>query len=206
MSWKPQSPPFKDFKKKVFINAAAVSAFIYQIGESEALRQPSKEVPLEEIQSKDFQAKIQFVKDCLLKYRQLTGYGRGITGVQAGIPERFSIIYTAETLLTIINPTITKRSSTLLSYPEICMSANPIIVPTTRPAWIECTYFDVKGQRQYWKTKDDTNAGKIMNRVLQHEIDHMEGVINIDLVQDARKLILESDPTFYENAHFEKVK
>src|SRR3989338_619641 len=136
-SWKRTLPPFRKFKKKVFINAAQVSQFIYQIGEDAYLRKPSKAVPLKEIRSKEMQKKFRYIKNCLLKYRKLTGYGRGITAVQIGIPERFSVIYTPEELLIIINPTITKSSRKLLKYPEICMSANPIIAPTVRPAWIE---------------------------------------------------------------------
>jgi peptide deformylase len=205
MTWKPQKPPFRAFKQSVFSKAAQVSEFIYQIGEYDALRLPSREVPLSDIQSPDFKAKIQYLKDSILKYRELTGYGRGITAVQIGIPERFSVVYTPEELLIIINPKITNKSEKLLKYPEICMSTNPIIAPTVRPAWIEFEYYDEDGNKQEWTTKDDSDQGKILNRVFQHEIDHMDGVINVDIVKHPKELLLESDPTFYENASFEEI-
>lgn len=206
MSWQPSKPPFADFKKKTFHNAAAVGEFIFQIGEYDALRKPSQAVSVAEITTNDFREKTNYLKDCMLKYRELTGYGRGITAVQIGIPERFSVIYAPEKLLVIINPTITKKSDSLLLYPEMCMSANPIIAPTVRPSWIEFEYYDEDGKKQLWKTKDDTDLGKIMNRVFQHEIDHMEGFINIDRVKDPKMLILESDPAFYDHATFEEVR
>lgn len=201
-SWQPTPPPFAKFKQDIFSKAAIVADFIYQIGEYEKLRQPSESV--RDITSSETQEKIAYLKDCLIKYRELTGVGRGITAVQIGIPERFSVVYTPEKILTIINPKITKRSTTLLKYPEICMSANPIIAPTVRPAWIEFEYFDEFGTKQLWTIKDDTDQGRILNRVFQHELDHMEGIINIDRVP-SNELILQSDPEFYHHAGFEEV-
>lgn len=205
-TWKPTPSPFADNKKKVFADAARVTEFIYQIGESSMLRQPSKEVPATDILAEETQAKIAYLKDCLLKYRELTGKGRGISAVQVGIPERISIIYTPEQMITMINPVITKRSEKKYRYPEICMSANPIIAPVVRPAWIEFRYFDEQGKEQHWDTKDDTEQGRMLNRVFQHEIDHMEGIINIDIVSSPRDLILDADPSFYDNVVLEEVK
>lgn len=195
-SFKPKPAPFRKFKKKVFERVSLVADFIYQIGEFDDLRKPSKEVPLDKFKSLEYKLKFKYLKNCLRRYRKLTGYGRGITAVQVGIPERFSIIYTPEKSFIIINPKITKVSSKKYLYPEMCMSADPIIAPTIRPAWIEFEYLDEEGEKKFWNTKDDTDLGRMMNRVFQHEIDHMEGIINIDKVS-SKDLILESDPKFY---------
>lgn len=197
-------PPFAEYKKSVFHKAAIVSDFIYQIGESDILRKPSVEVPISKIKSRGMQKKFKFLKKCLLRYRKLTGYGRGIAAVQVGIPEKFSIIYIQEKPIIIANPKITKQSKKLLKYPEMCMSAVPVIAAVIRPAWIEFDYYDEEGLLNHWDQKDDTDTGRMMNRVFQHEIDHMEGVINIDLVKSPKELILESDPNFYKNAKFEE--
>ena len=45
----------------------------------------------------------------------------------------------------------------------------------------------------------------MMNRVFQHEFDHMEGVINIDKIKNPKEIILQSDPDFYTHARFEEV-
>lgn len=205
MLWHPLKPPFADFKKTVFQKAGAVSNFIFQIGEYPALRMPSEKVSFDSITSNEFKEKIKYLKECLIKYRGLTGYGRGITAVQTGIPERFSIIYTPEESIVIINPIITKKSEKLLTYPEMCMSASPMIVPTIRPSWIEFDYYNEQGDLQHWTMKDDTDQGKMMNRIFQHEIDHMNGIINVDAVRDPRAIILESDPNFYKDAKFEEI-
>ncbi len=203
--WKPILPPFSKFKTQVFENAGNVSGFIYQVGEDSVLRKPSIEISLEEIRSSLFKKKLDYLKSCLLQYRKLTGQGRAIAAVQVGISERFAVVYTPEKLITIINPKITKKSKKFLKYPEICMSANPVIVPLARPAWIEFEYYDEFGNLQNWKTKDDTEQGRVLNRVFQHEIDHMEGIINIDLVESSKELLLHSDPNFYKTAKFEKI-
>lgn len=203
--FKPNFPPHAKFKKKVFAQASIVSPFIYQIGESPILRKPSFDVPVNQITSATVQQKIKYLKKCLLKYRKLTGIGRAITAVQVGIPERFAVIFTNKKLITIINPKITKVSEEKYLYPEMCMSANPIVAPVIKPAWIEFEYYGEDAKLQIWETKDKTNQGKILNRVFQHEIDHMSGIINIDLVQKPSYLFLLSDPKYYKTAKFEKV-
>lgn len=205
MLWKPSLAPFRTFKKEILKRNILVSDFIYQIGEDPHLRTPSQEVSLSNITSKDTQKKFEYLKECLLRYRKLTGHGRGITAVQVGIPERFSVVYYQDKLLFIVNPQITKKSEKNYRYYEICMSAYPIIAPVVRPAWVEFTYYDEKGKKRKWDTKNNSDIGKMMNRVFQHEIDHMDGIINIDKVASTRELILESDPSFYDNAQFEEV-
>lgn len=203
--WNFPKPPFAHHKNNVFTKAALVADFIFQIGESPELRKPSKPVDPTTITSPLMKQKIKYVKDCLFFYRKQTGYGRGISAVQVGIPETFFVVYQNETFQTFINPKIIESSKQLLSYPEMCMSAYPIIVPTIRPAWVAFEYFDESGQKNVWKVKDTTADNQIMNRVFLHELDHMKGIINVDIVQDPSQIILESDPKFYAHAAFETV-
>lgn len=196
--------------------ALKTGQFIFQIGELDSLRKRSLDIPITKITSKEYRQKFEYIKNCLKKYRKITGVGRGITAVQIGIPERFSVVYqpaikadksssyTPEQYFIIINPKIKKFSRKKLIYPEMCMSANPIIAPTIRPAWIEFSYYNDLGNLKYWTTKDESDLGRILNRVFQHEIDHMNGIINIDKVKSS-DLILESDPKYYTTAKFKEV-
>ena len=207
-SWKPTLPPFRTYKKELLDKQKVLADFIYQIGEYDALRLPSKDVPIDKITSPEYQAKIKHMKQSLLKYRKLTGKGRGIAAVQLGFPEKMIVVYMPEIegkLLMLINPKITKQSTEKLKYPEMCMSASPAIAPVVRPAWIEFAYYDETGKKQLWNTKADTDLGRMYNRVFEHEIDHLDGFINIDRVS-SKEIIYESDPTFYQTTTFQKSK
>ena len=87
----------------------------------------------------------------------------------------------------------------------MCMSADPVIVPTVRPAWIEFEYLDEDAIVRKWNTRDNTDTNRMMNRVFQHEIAHTQGIINIDLVKDPSRIILDSNPSFYDKAEFTEV-
>lgn len=189
------------FKEKVFEEAAIVSHLTYQIGEFSGLREKSLDINISEINSVKIKSVISKLKKTLKEYRRLTGKGRGVAAIQIGIPLRIAVVFEKDKLITIINPRIVRGSKLLLKYPEICMSANPIIAKVRRPSYIEFEYLDENGNMQFWKDHED----KLMNRVFQHELDHMEGIINIDLVE-SKDLILLSDPKFFREAKFEEVK
>lgn len=208
-SWKPSLPPARKYKKENLQELLQTSQFIYQIGEYEWLRKPSKNVEISDITSQDFQKKLAYLKRCFLKFRQATGgKGRGIAAVQVGIPERFCLMYMPEQktkqYLYFINPVITKESDKHYLYPEACMSCNSLVALVVRPSWVEFTYFDERGEKQVWNTKDTTENGKMYNRILEHELDHLDGIINIDKVQ-SKKLIFETGTTYYEKATFKEV-
>src|SRR3989344_7881454 len=194
-----------NYLTQVFKNTAKLSKLVYHIGELEELRKPSNEVKKELNKTLEIKKVITDLKATLKKYRKLSGKGRGIAAIQRGIPLKIAVVYSFEKVITIINPKIIKTSAENYLYPEICMSANPIIAPLKRPGWIEFEYLDEDGIKQKWNKKDSTKETKILNRVFQHEIDHMEGIINIDKVS-SKTLIFESDPEFYEKAKFEEVK
>lgn len=215
-SWKPFLPPHRKHKSENLAKYAKVSQYIFQLGEWDQLVKPSKAVTANELNSDDFKTKVTYLKKCLKKYRLDTGFGRGITANQIGIASRFSVVFLGDKntakkisdddLLIIVNPVITKKSDELFLYPEMCMSAVPVVAPVVRPAWIEFEYLDENGTRCFWDTKADSDFGRMINRVFQHEIDHMDGIINIFKVTDPKLLFLESDPMFYRQAAFTEIK
>lgn len=196
-------PPFRKQKIKVFDNFSKTGQFVYSIGESPILRRKSKPVPVRTINTLEFQEKLRYLKKCLRRYKKLTGLGKGIAAPQVGISERFFIVWISlphvipaeagirkkdspfqgnDKILVVINPKIINASKKLLSYPEVCMSAYPLIARVVRPSWIEFEYLDEKGNKKIWNVKSDTKVGRMLNRVFEHEIDHLEGIINIDRV------------------------
>ncbi len=91
-NWKPIKPPFNIYKKEVFKKAAKVTNLVYQIGESDNLRNPSRLVSINNITSSEMKKKINYLKSCFYKYRKLTGMGRGMAAYKEllatlGIPK-----------------------------------------------------------------------------------------------------------------------
>jgi peptide deformylase len=79
-----------------------------------------------------------------------------------------------EKYLSFINPVITKVSEEKNSFPEGCLSSLPLVAETVRPAEIDMTYLDTEGDEH------SEHFGGKMARVLQHEIDHLNGILFID--------------------------
>lgn len=188
------------YKQSVFKDAAKVAHLTYQIGETDLLRKKSLLVDKNQIKSSKIQSVISKLTSTLKEFKKLTGKGRGIAAIQVGIPLQIVVIFINNLPVTIINPKIIRSSKTYYLYPEICMSANPIIAKVARPSWVTVQYLNELGEKKLWDDKKD----RIVNRVIQHEIDHLNGVVNIDLVR-SRDLILDSDPHFFENAKFKKI-
>ena len=203
--WKPTKPQNKEFKKQSLLKTAKICKFIYQLGESSLLNQPAIEIKTEDITGKDIQQKIKYIQSCLLEYRKITGYGRGIAAVQVGIPDKIAVIYTPAELITIINPKITRLSQKQLKFPEMCMSTGNVISPIIRPSWIEFEYYNQRAEKQKWSITDDTAENTMLNRVFQHEIDHLNGIICISKATSLKDLSLETNPNFYNSTTFEEV-
>lgn len=84
----------------------------------------------------------------------------------------------------LINPVITSSSSKTISYEEGCLSFPDIRGSITRPAEIHLTYIDEQGKKQEMAVKGFTA------RVIQHEVDHLNGILFIDRMSAARRFAL----------------
>ncbi|MEB3336955.1 MAG: peptide deformylase, partial [Leptolyngbyaceae bacterium] len=77
------------------------------------------------------------------------------------------------------NPTITSMSQDLCIVQEGCLSIPNVYLDVKRPAVIEVTYKDEQGRPQKIQAKD------FLARVIQHEMDHLNGVLFVDRVENA---------------------
>jgi len=81
-----------------------------------------------------------------------------------------------------VNPTITKFSKEKTVVEEGCLSYMGYFGPVERPKKIKLEALDDKGRRV------KINAGGLLARVVQHEVDHLDGILFIDRVQDKSKI------------------
>ncbi len=123
--------------------------------------------------------------DTLAHWRASTGYGRGIAAPQIGVGLRviFLQLPGAEPW-PLVNPEITWRSAEKIVVWDACLSFLSIFMQVQRQREIVVRYQDLRGE---WK---EVRAGEERNlsELLQHEIDHLDGILAVDRITDIRTM------------------
>ena len=103
--------------------------------------------------------------------------GIGLAAPQVGISLRLVVISDEEGrgVQALLNPAIVDRGGEVTGE-EGCLSIPGVFAPVTRAAWVKVEARSVDGQPL------TLNARGLRARVLQHEIDHLDGVLFIDRV------------------------
>jgi peptide deformylase len=100
--------------------------------------------------------------------------GAGIAAPQVGRSERLCIAMINKRAVPLINPFITRRSDKMETGEEGCLSLPDVWIQVPRSKEIDLQYQDAKGRKQEL-TLSDWDA-----RVVQHEVDHLDGVLIVD--------------------------
>lgn len=153
-------------------------AEILQLGNPK-LRTPS--VPVAEPDGPGVRTLSSDLRDTLLEHNRRTGYGRGIAAPQLGTLERVIHVELAGSR-TLVNPVITARSDESMEIWDFCFSYFSIFFPVRRHVLVEVKYQDPQGRDQRIEAVGD------LSELLQHEIDHLNGVLAIDLVSDVKRI------------------
>lgn len=126
--------------------------------------------------------------------------GIGLAATQVGESKRVAVINIQKTAvrpeveefkLTIINPEITKYVGRKTQMWEGCISAGAgragLFAKVPRYKKVELSYFDEKGE-----THINTYDG-LVAQVIQHEVDHLNGVLFVDRVVDTKSYMTYSE-------------
>jgi peptide deformylase len=108
--------------------------------------------------------------------------GVGLAGPQIGFPHRIIVIDLFRKVmdpLVLINPVITWKSEERMVNTEGCLSLPGFFKQVVRPINIVVDYIDIHGDKQTLKL-DNPNVAENSARVIQHEIDHLDGILIID--------------------------
>jgi peptide deformylase len=85
--------------------------------------------------------------------------------------------------LAVVNPTIIETRGSY-DHEEGCLSIPDLRDTVTRPEWIKLGYQDLDGQTRELET------GGMLARVLQHEIDHLNGILFVDRLSPVRRALM----------------
>ena len=101
--------------------------------------------------------------------------GIGLAAPQVGISQRLMVVGHNDMRgpQAILNPEITERGGEVTAE-EGCLSIPGIFAPVTRSEWVKMQATDLDGQPV------SLSARGLFARVLQHEMDHLDGVLFID--------------------------
>ena len=113
--------------------------------------------------------------------------GIGLAAIQVGVPKRLAVIDLDprgpnSKVIYLINPAVVQRSDELSTYHEGCLSVPEIWDDVQRPARI-AEYVDEHGAKQR------VEADGLFATCLQHEIDHINGLLFIDHLSKLKRSI-----------------
>lgn len=114
--------------------------------------------------------------------------GVGLAANQVGEALQVAVIDTTggeEPAIVLVNPEITARSEEIVETDEGCLSLPGISLPVKRPAKVSVSALDRNG-----KPFTIEDAEGLLARALQHEIDHLNGILFIDHVSALQRTMV----------------
>ena len=115
--------------------------------------------------------------------------GIGLAAIQIGIPKRVIVLDLAskdepKNPMHFINPEIIDKSNNNLTYEEGCLSVPGQFAEIDRPDKCHLKYLDYYGQPK------EIKAEGMLATCIQHEIDHLEGILFIDYLSKLKKSMI----------------
>ena len=131
--------------------------------------------------------------------------GIGLAAVQVGILKRVLVVDVSskeeeKKPICFINPSIKKISDEMSVYEEGCLSIPEVALEVTRPEVILFKYQDI---HEKWYEEEFDG---LLARAIQHEIDHLNGVLIIDLVSEMQRLKVNKEVKRIKNDSIIKLK
>jgi len=135
--------------------------------------------------SVEIRALVQDLADTLAHWRAATGYGRGIAAPQIGAAKRVIFLQLpGADPWPLVNPEITWRSKDKIVVWDACLSFLSIFMQVERHREIVVRYQDLHGEWKEVRASEERD----LSELLQHEIDHLDGVLAIDRITDIRTM------------------
>ena len=115
--------------------------------------------------------------------------GIGLAAIQIGVPKRIIVMDLSKEEnkklpMYFVNPVITKKNNEKKTYEEGCLSVPNQFAEIDRPSKCEVEYLDYNGNKQ------NLQAEGLLATCIQHEIDHLEGILFIDYLSKLKKEII----------------
>ena len=148
---------------------------------NKVLRQ--KSLPVENV-DKD----VQILMDDMLE-TMYAAPGIGLAAIQVGIPKRLIVLDIEQkegkkNPIFFVNPEIINKSENKSTYEEGCLSVPGQFAEIERPEKCHVKYLD------YYGEKKEIKAEGMLATCIQHEMDHLEGILFIDYLSKLKKTMI----------------
>ena len=115
--------------------------------------------------------------------------GIGLAAIQIGVPKRIIVMdigrdNNKKEPLYFVNPVVKNKSQEKVKYEEGCLSVPDQFADIERPNTCEVEYLDYNGKKQILK------ADGLLATCIQHEMDHLEGILFIDYLSKLKKSMI----------------
>jgi peptide deformylase len=122
----------------------------------------------------------------LADFRLRHHFGRAIAAPQIGNLERIIFVDVGEAR-PLINPQIVERSDEIMELWDDCFSFPDLMVRVRRHYRVTVNYSDEHGNARRWEVEGS------LSELLQHEIDHLDGILATDRAIDTRSFAMRSE-------------
>ncbi len=115
--------------------------------------------------------------------------GIGLAAIQIGVPKRIIVMDIAKkdekkNPMYFVNPIIKNKNKDLSTYEEGCLSVPNQFAEVDRPTTCEIEYLDYNGENKILQ------ANGLLATCIQHEMDHLEGILFIDYLSKLKKSMI----------------
>ena len=115
--------------------------------------------------------------------------GIGLAAIQIGVPKRIIVMDISKDVnkkepMYFVNPVIKNKNTEKAIYEEGCLSVPDQFAEIERPNTCEVEYLDYYGEKKFLK------ANGLLATCIQHEMDHLEGILFIDYLSKLKKSMI----------------
>ena len=136
----------------------------------------------------DLKCLVDDLSDTLDDAKKRYGYGRGIAAPQIGELKRVVLIDALSFKSPLINPGIVWTSNEMFEVWDSCFSFNvDFFVLADRHCRIGVEYFELNGKKSTLAAEGE------LSELLQHEIDHLDGVLATDRIRNRKAIMTRSE-------------
>lgn len=153
------------------------------------LYEVSKPVGQDEVES--LKPVIEDLHDTLMDFRSRYNAGRAIAAPQIGVMKRLIYMHIDRPVV-FINPTLDLKSAEMMEVWDDCLCFPDLLVKVLRHKECRINYLDMNWEKSYMNLKDD------LSELIQHEYDHLEGILAVTHAIDGNSFALRSQRNFLD--------